>query len=429
MLGTFLDTLGGFFNRRFLVAYWGPALIGFVLLAGLVGVQLGFLPFFNWWTKLGGAEQALWGAGVALGVTIVAVVLEGFTTPIVRLYEGYWPEWLPLTSLARNWQQKMLDRLGRKLDDAEGAREETQKRAIAIQAQLDDTQKQLDVICKKRLADTSLSPRTPQAEPPAFYAEEEQVRAKQRVLLLERKKLEAFVLERQRAFESTYHTRYQDFPRDSALIKPTRLGNMLSAAEEHPYQLYRLDAVLWWPRLTPLLPGKFRRQIDAALTPVVALLNLSLVLGLFALGGGTTLLFNGHLWKGGILIMSIGLALAWVCYRGALNQARDYGDMIRASFDLYRHEIFPKLHLATPDNLVRERVLWDAMNHWLYFYTPPWDTDAVSEAPQLAYPFFYETQSAPGTSSNHKKVVVSRQLNSAINTKESGASGVNMPMP
>ena len=44
------------------------------------------------------------------------------------------------------------------------------------------------------------------------------------------------------------------YPRDSALIRPTRLGNVITAAEEHAFLRYRLDAVVWWPRLAPVLP-------------------------------------------------------------------------------------------------------------------------------------------------------------------------------
>ncbi|MFZ1709040.1 MAG: hypothetical protein WAW20_10685, partial [Anaerolineae bacterium] len=51
-----------------------------------------------------------------------------------------------------------------------------------------------------------------------------------------------------------YYQRYLNFPRNEALLRPTQLGNTFTAAEEYPYQVYNLDAILWWPRLTPLLP-------------------------------------------------------------------------------------------------------------------------------------------------------------------------------
>jgi hypothetical protein len=51
MLGTFLDKLSGFFDQRFLVAYWGPTLIGLGLAAGLGSVLFSFAGVLAWWTK------------------------------------------------------------------------------------------------------------------------------------------------------------------------------------------------------------------------------------------------------------------------------------------------------------------------------------------------------------------------------------------
>lgn len=410
MLDTFLDKLGGFFNRRFLVTYWGPALIGSVLFAGLIAAQPGFSSVFIWWTHQTGTEQALLGAGAILFVTVAALVLEALTTPIVRLYEGYWPQWLQLTRRLSARQQRMLDRLEERLNTSGAARKQTQESIETIQTQLAGLlQHHLDQRHKQQ-QDTALPAAPAQAKPPTVSTEEE------RLLEQQQQQLKAFLVDQERAFASTYYARYYDFPRDGA-IKPTRLGNLLSAAEEYPYQLYKLEAILWWPRLAPLLPGKFRRQIDATLGPLVALLNLSVVLGLFALGG-VSLLFNSHLWWVSIFVVGIGLALAWVCYCGALNQARDYGDMIRVSFDLYRHEIFKQLHVPVPDSLAKEHELWEALNRWLYFYRPPWRHDAVSKDSQLAYPFYFDTRQAPAAQSNSGEMATSQQLSSAVNNNE-----------
>src|SRR5262249_27173800 len=81
---------------------------------------------------------------------------------------------------------------------------------------------------------------------------------------------------------SRYPERYLYFPRNQTLILPTRLGNVLRAAEEYSQQIYKLDAVIWWPRLTAVLPDAFRGQVDAVLTPMLALLNLSILFSLLA---------------------------------------------------------------------------------------------------------------------------------------------------
>jgi hypothetical protein len=324
MLGTFLDKLVGIFDRRFLIIYRSPTLILFSMSVGLLAALVGPTPTLDWWTHLSGTEQVLLAGGILVSITLFAYLLGALTSPLVRLYEGYWPNgWL--ASLFSAHQQKRLTTL------------------------------------EKGLAATSPAKGEPTPQ-------------------------------QQRAYDRLYFTRYQRFPRDTALVKPTRLGNLLAAAEEYPAQLYQLDAVLWWPRLTPLLPKDFRTQIDGALTPVLALLNLSLVFIFLAFGGAIAILLSTVSWWWGLASLVGGLLLSWACYMAAVTQALDYGDLIRVAFDLYRHAILKQMGIAVPDNLISERLLWTALTNWLYYYTPPWDQpDIVAHMPQLAEPFYYDT--------------------------------------
>lgn len=200
--------------------------------------------------------------------------------------------------------------------------------------------------------------------------------------------------------------RYQCYPVKSSLIKPTRLGNVLVAAEEYPYQLYRLDAVLWWPRLAALLPETIRTQIDTALTPMLAMLNLSMMLMLFMAGTVATLVAVHHWWwqLGCVLIAEI--LLARVCYLAATIQAEDYGATVRVAFDLYRYDLLKQMHIPLPDNLFKERLLWELLNRWAFSYAPPWQIGPISDAKQPDDPFFNDTHAAPVKSASPQEVVV-----------------------
>ncbi len=301
MLGTFLEKVGGLFDRRFILAYWSPLFIGFVLAGGLVIVAFGLPVVFGWWVKLSFEEQVVLGVGNLLAITLLAYVLDALTVPLIRCYEGYWP-WKWLTSLVTRWQKTLKAR------------------------------------------------RAASAKP-------------------------------------------FNFPRNSTRLKPTRLGNVLASAEEYSYQLYRLDAVIWWPRLVTQLPDRFRSQLDTALTPLVALLNLSMILTLSALGGGAALLLTGGHWWWGASVFIGGLVLARACYIAAANQAVDYGQFVRVAYDLYRHDILKQMHVPLPDNLVEERLLWDALNAMVYDYILPWETEVAALTPRLAHPFYYDTTS------------------------------------
>ncbi len=303
MLGTFLDKLNVFFDRRFMIAYWSPVFIGLGLAAGLVAILIRPSAALGWWTARTGTEQILLGIGALLVITVLAYLLEALTIPVVRLYEGYWPKgWLT------NWASRR------------------QKARIA---------KSIDSV------------------------------------------------------------RYHNFPLDSDLVKPTRLGNVLVASEEYPHQLYQLDAVLWWPRLAALLPETFRTQVDTALTPVLAMLNLSMMLTVLAFGGGIAVLLTNRLWWLLGAIFFGGFLLARVCYLAAVSQAVDYGESVRVAFDLYRHDILKQMHIPLPDNLFKERLLWDLLNKWVYSYAPPWEIGTITNVPQPTDPFYNDIHQSP----------------------------------
>lgn len=344
MFGTFLDKVSGIFDRRFIIAYWSPTLIFLSLALGLVMVLSAPSLAISWWQQLTGIEQVLLTGGLLLGITLLAYLLEAVETPLIRLYEGYWPEWVPLTHLARQRRQNQLDRMLQRLGVIEKQQEETKKQLASVQ---------------------------PDQEP---------VRIRLKRLLLH-----------QQLSERQLRKTLNSFPRDPGLVKPTRFGNLLAAAEEYSYQLYQLDAVPWWPRLVPLLPAKFRSEIDGALTPVLTVLNLSLGFTLLGIGGGVAVLLSSVVWWWSVLVLVVGIVLAWACYNAAVNQVVDYADLIRVAFDLYRQSILQQMHIPVPDNLQSERLLWTALNHWVSRYVPPWESEWVKHAPQLAEPFYYDT--------------------------------------
>ena len=72
MLGTFVEKLGGLFDRRFLVAYWSPPFIGCGLLAGLLVMVAGPSVAMEWWKNLSGVEQVVLSGGSLLILTFLA---------------------------------------------------------------------------------------------------------------------------------------------------------------------------------------------------------------------------------------------------------------------------------------------------------------------------------------------------------------------
>jgi hypothetical protein len=62
-------------------------------------------------------------------------------------------------------------------------------------------------------------------------------------------------------------------------VLPTRLGNILRAAEMYPYERYGMDGITLWSKLFKTLPKEFQEEIETAYDELLFLLN-SVIYGL-----------------------------------------------------------------------------------------------------------------------------------------------------
>ena len=149
--------------------------------------------------------------------------------------------------------------------------------------------------------------------------------------------------------------RLRAYPRRYPLL-PTRLGNLLRAAEEHPDERYGLVTGVVWPHLWLILPDPAREDIAEARERLNAAVRqciwgvLFLIWLPWAVSGSYTPLppAPGLAWlsvaatnvlRGGWPLL-VGIGLVWWGYRRALRAAQVYGDLLRAAFDLYRDDLY-----------------------------------------------------------------------------------------
>jgi hypothetical protein len=172
------------------------------------------------------------------------------------------------------------------------------------------------------------------------------------------------------------------YPRDRALIRPTRLGNVLTAAEEYSYLRYRMDAVIWWPRLAAVMPASFRDQLDETLLPLVTLTNLSLILMVDAAASGIWLAVDAR-WIAALLSFAALMVTAFLAYLASLSAAGSYAECVRTAFDLYRSDVLSAMRLPLPTDLIAERHLWEALTQWVYRGEPPQHAPVLGEGKVL----------------------------------------------
>ena len=165
---------------------------------------------------------------------------------------------------------------------------------------------------------------------------------------------------RQQAAREQAARRLRTYPPRAATL-PTRLGNVLRAAEHRAGSRYGLEATVAWPRLYPLLGDKLtgvlddlRDQLDLAARFCVA----------FALATVLSVCFLAD-YGWWLAVAAVTFLGALLCYRAAVSAAAAYGEAIEAAFDLHRFELLKALHLPLPADLARERVANQRLSRFL----------------------------------------------------------------
>jgi hypothetical protein len=145
------------------------------------------------------------------------------------------------------------------------------------------------------------------------------------------------------------------FPRDPNRLLPTTFGNVLRAFEMYPYDRWGFDAVVFWPRLEPVLSdGERELQGDAQavmnffVNSMLALVVMTCVFTYDGLRYDRTTVVD---WAGRL----IPLILAAGAYRFAIQAAVGWGDTVRASFDLHHRELLGLLGFRAPLSAADER--------------------------------------------------------------------------
>lgn len=150
-------------------------------------------------------------------------------------------------------------------------------------------------------------------------------------------------------------------PIDPLVVAPTALGNAYAVMEEYPYHRYGIDPMVLWPRLLAVLPSDYRASIGEQKTTCDFLLNLSLLLTLFAVA--TWVIFVARA-VNNLLFPSVALAgfvagfIAYGLYRAAVAETIVLGKLINGAFDLYRGRLLEQFGFRRPSELVEEKALW-----------------------------------------------------------------------
>lgn len=274
MLTEFWQGLGAKLSERWVSMVFAPA-FGFWFGGFLAFIsRFGWTPFEQWFLQASEPLQIALLVAALLLITASAAAIRPFILPVLRLLEGYWPRWLRHRVL--HWQNRRVER------------DEQHWQRLAIKAEAGGG-----------LAALTLAER------------EDYAKLDQRLRML---------------------------PAHPARRLPTRLGNILRAAEDRPRERYGLETVTCWPRLWLLLPDTARSELSAARA------SLDTAASLWIWG---VLFIAWTIWAWWAL--PVALAVTLCAYRSALNTAAVYSDLLEAAFDLHRTKLYTALRFPLPD--------------------------------------------------------------------------------
>jgi hypothetical protein len=144
-------------------------------------------------------------------------------------------------------------------------------------------------------------------------------------------------------------------PAQPDLLMPTKLGNILRAAESHSANKYGLDAIICWPRLWLVLPDTVKKELQETRSNLNTAARIWLWGILFSVWG---------IWA--VWAIPISLLVALFAHHWMLNAAATYGDLLESAFDLYRLELYKALYLPLPINPAHERQLGRQLTEYLW---------------------------------------------------------------
>lgn len=141
-------------------------------------------------------------------------------------------------------------------------------------------------------------------------------------------------------------------------VLPTRFGNVIRAAEDYSRERYGADYLKIWPRLAHVCSERFVQDYEAARSSVDFLLVTCLLSCLFGIIGGVTQIFCSVHPLAFLATVGLSFVLSLLSYSSAVEAAKEYGEQMRASMDLFRIDLLTQLRYAPPRNREEEIQCW-----------------------------------------------------------------------
>lgn len=369
MIDTLLGKVAGLLEKDFLFSSFLPALIFLPALAVSFAVAVGVRGVWAWVASWSTLEKAVILAASGLAVVIFAYVVSALRTSFARFWSGNsnFPLYLtwPFLRLGESYQRWRFDRLrerGFHFSEWDKVRKSFESKVDSWYGESKPLPPRLlRWWLKLRVAMLymELGPERVRyrLDSLVVYWRSYSGEGLGGVYRTVKQKLKYWD-EAARSREQTDAAALDRYYGSRATVRATTLGNVIESYNQYAYTRYKIEAEIFWPRLQKVVKPEFlslvqepRILLDFALT----MTSLGMLYGLIVLVFGPWLWFNYWLW--GSLALT-GFATSFFFYRVCVGAATQLGEMIRASFDLFRLDLMAALERPHPESFKKEQEQW-----------------------------------------------------------------------
>lgn len=158
------------------------------------------------------------------------------------------------------------------------------------------------------------------------------------------------------------------FPHEETWLLPTSLGNVIRAFEVYPKVMYGIEGIQGWTRLVAVVSKEYVELLDDAKAQVDFWANICFVGSFMGCEYVTLATYFRQIRAPWFPI--VALLLGAIGFRMCRDAAIQWGELVKASFDVFLADLREKLGFSPCSNEDQEKELWTKFSQAIIFRSP-----------------------------------------------------------